>query len=75
MEAAMWNLSYGRVAAADLDAARAHASYDALLAELPAGAGDRHRVRRAVGELLIRAGARLVMPSAPSAPSRPSTAR
>ena len=71
----MWNLSYGRVAAADLDAARAQASYDALIAHLPAGSGAPHWIRRAVGELLIRAGARLVMPSAPSAPSRPSTAR
>ncbi|MDQ1746591.1 MAG: hypothetical protein QOD07_854 [Frankiaceae bacterium] len=62
----MWNLSYGQVAAAGLDAARVQASYDALIAQLPAGPGGPHRIRRAVGELLIRAGARLVMPSTPS---------
>jgi hypothetical protein len=66
MEAAMWNLSYGRIAEEQLATARTQAAHDALLAQLPGTAGRRHLVRRTVGELLIRAGARLVMPSAPS---------
>lgn len=65
----MWNLSYGRVAADDLEAARATAAYGALLAGLPGAARHRHPLRQALGELLIRAGARLVMPSTPSTPS------
>lgn len=62
----MWNLSYGRVAADELEAARAQAAYDSLVAQLPRPGQARHPVRRAIGELLIRIGARLVMPSAPS---------
>jgi len=63
----MWNLSYGRVAAEQLEAARTQAAYDALLAQLPVPSGGRrHPVRQAVGELFIRVGARLVMPAAPS---------
>lgn len=61
----MWNLSYGRVAAEQLEAARAQAAHDVLVAQLPGRAG-RHPLRQAVGELFIRVGARLVMPSAPS---------
>jgi len=65
----MWNLSYGRVAADELDAARAAAARATLLAQMPASSRRRHPFRQAVGELLIRVGARLVMPSTPSTPS------
>lgn len=65
----MWNLSYGRVAADELEAARDRAAHAALLAHAPAVARGRHQLRQAVGELLIRVGARLVMPSTPSSPS------
>lgn len=66
MGAAMWNLSYGRVAADRLDADRAAAAHAALLAQLPGPSGRRHPARQALGELFIRIGARLVMPAAPS---------
>jgi len=62
----MWNLSYGQVAAGELEAARADAAHAALLAQLPRSAGRRHPARQAIGELFIRIGARLVMPAAPS---------
>jgi len=62
----MWNLSYGRVAAEQLAVARAEAAYDALVAQLPHPTGRRHPLRQALGELFIRIGARLVMPTTPS---------
>ena len=65
----MWNLSYGRIAEQDLAAARARAAHDALIAQLPRTVRSRHPIRAAVGEFLIRVGARLVMPSTPSTPS------
>jgi hypothetical protein len=65
----MWNLSYGRIAAEDLAAAHARAARAALIAQLPRTTRDRHPIRAAIGELLIRAGARLVMSATPSTPS------
>jgi hypothetical protein len=63
----MWNLSYGRVAEEELAAWRADAARAALIAETARAAAAAHPVRRAVGEFLIRLGARLVMPSTPPA--------
>lgn len=65
----MWNLSYPRIAEQDLAATRARAALHSSIARLPREAPGRHPVREAVGGLLIRAGARLLMPSTPSAPS------
>lgn len=62
----MWNLSYGRVAADQLASAHAEAARDRMIAELPRPVGGRHPLRQALGEFLIRVGARLVMPSSPS---------
>jgi hypothetical protein len=67
----MWNLSYGRVAEQELESWRAEAARAALIAQAPRPAGGAHPIRQAFGELLIRAGARLVMPSAPPAASSP----
>ncbi|MDQ1684487.1 MAG: hypothetical protein QOC82_1224 [Frankiaceae bacterium] len=65
----MWHLSYGQIAAEQLAAAHAAAAHDALIAQLPGTASRRHPVRQAIGQLLIRVGARLVMPSAPTTTS------
>lgn len=62
----MWHLSYARIAEEQVAAARAEAAYDALVAQLPSPAGRRHPLRQVIGELFIRIGARLVMPSTPS---------
>jgi hypothetical protein len=70
----MWHQSYGRIAAERLEQDRADAARAALVAQAPAGASDR-RVRRAIGGLLIRIGARLAMPPAPCPPSVRPTAR
>jgi len=59
----MWNLSYPRVAEQDLAATRAQA---ALHSSIERAVPGRRPIREAVGGLLIRAGARLVMPSTPS---------
>jgi hypothetical protein len=67
MEAAMWNLSYGRVAEQDLASWRAGAARATLIAQASPPGGAAHPVRQAIGELLIRAGARLAMPSSPAA--------
>jgi len=61
----MWNLSYLRIAEQDLAAARAQAANEALIARLRRPACGRRPVRSAVGGLLIRVGARLVMPPTP----------
>ena len=71
----MWNPSFPRLAEQQLAAARAEASRARLIGQLPPPITGRHPLREAVGQLLIRIGAKLVMTSTPTTPTTPSAAR